>query len=105
MPLKPPHLRVPFAITGSSAAVVEQDSAEEIEQCVEACLRTTLGSRIEAPEYGIPDETFTQLSPNPTADVYLTDVEKAEPRAHLLGEARIEAMIERIILTPEPARG
>jgi phage baseplate assembly protein W len=86
----------------SEFATVEQDSIEEIGDCVEAALRTPVGSRIDAPEYGVPDETFNQLGPNPSAEVYLAAVAAVEPRAHLVGEAEIEAMTERISIRSAP---
>ena len=97
-----PHFDTPLRFTGSDFAVVEQDSTEEIADCVEACLRTPVGSRIDEPEYGAPDEMFSQLGPNPSAEPYLAAVERDEPRADLLGEAEIEAMTKRILITQDP---
>lgn len=97
-----PHFAHPFSVSGGVIAEVEQDSVEEIEDCVEACLRTPVGTRIDEPEYGIPDEIFTQLSPNPSVEVYLNAVEEAEPRAHLIGEGAVEDMTKRITISSEP---
>ena len=97
-----PHLKVPLALAGSAFAVVEQDSPEEIEQCVLAVLKTPVGSRIDAAEFGTPDHTFEQLPQNPSAEPYLTALEEWEPRAHYLGEARLGELGELdITLTPE----
>jgi phage baseplate assembly protein W len=93
-----PHLSVPIRFNGTSFAMVEQDSPEEIAQCVLACVSTIVGSRIDAPGYGVPDETFQQLSPTPSVEAYLAAVQEAEPRAHLLGEASVEEMIKRVVL-------
>lgn len=93
-----PHLSVPIRFTGKTFATVEQDSPEEIEQCVLACVSTVVGTRIDAPGYGVPDETFQQLSPTPSVEPYLAAVQEAEPRAHLLGEATVEEMIKRVVL-------
>jgi hypothetical protein len=102
--LKAPHLKHPFRVVDGIVAQVEQDSAEEIEQCVEAVLRTPVGSRIEEPEYGLVDPTFEQLPPNPSAEAYLTAVAKWEPRAHLIGEARLGELGELdVTLRPEAA--
>ncbi|HEY6731905.1 MAG TPA: hypothetical protein VI039_12895 [Solirubrobacterales bacterium] len=86
---------------GGRPATVEQDSAEEIRQSVMACLRTKVGSRIEAPEYGIPGRTFRRQPRTPTADVYLRAVEEAEPRARLLGRVEVEGLIQRVVLNEE----
>lgn len=55
-----PKLKVPFRLsrTGQQAAVIEQDSVDEVAQCVEAVLRTPEGTRLEEPEFGIVDLTF-----------------------------------------------
>lgn len=97
-----PHLSHPFRIMGNAAVTVEQDSHDEIADCVLAALNTPEGSRIEAPEYGIPDELFTQLSADPSAEPYLVAVEEAEPRAHLLGESEIEGMTKRVLIEGDP---
>ena len=87
-----PHFAFPFRVERRSAAVVDQNSVAEIESCVEATLRTPLGTRLEEPEYGIPDETFTQVPADPTAEVYLAAVEAQEPRARGLGTARLREL-------------
>jgi phage baseplate assembly protein W len=74
-----------------------------VEQCVLAAVSTVLGSRIDAPDYGIPDETFRRQSVRPSAQVYVRAVEEAEPRARVLGEARVEEMIEEVVLKVESA--
>lgn len=97
-----PHFSFPFRVESGEVAAVEQDSVEEIEDCVEAVLRTIFGTRIDAPEFGIPDETFEQQGPNPSAEAYLAAIEEAEPRAHQLGRARLEDMATKhIMITTE----
>jgi phage baseplate assembly protein W len=88
-------------VEGGRVAVVEQDTKEEILQCVLACLRTRLGSRLEAPEYGVPDQTFKRQPRNPDVSVYLRAVEAVEPRASLLGRAEVEGLIQRVVLEQE----
>ena len=97
-----PHFSFPLRASGSTFAQVEQDSTEEIHDCVEASLRTFEGTRVEAPEYGIPDATFEQLGPDVTADSYLLAVAKDEPRARLLGEAETEELTKRVKIESEP---
>jgi phage baseplate assembly protein W len=100
-----PHLAVPIRFNGKTFATVDQDSLEEIEQCVLACVSTIVGSRIDAPGYGVPDETFQQLTPHPSVEAYLAAVQEAEPRAHLLGEASVEEMIKRVVLQTAAVNG
>jgi len=59
-----PHFDMPFRFdqtaTGTvQAATVEQDSLAEVYNSVAAMIRTPLGSRIDQPDYGIEDLTFT----------------------------------------------
>ncbi len=74
-----PHLAIPLTLgPGGQLAVNEQDTLDDVAQCVQVLLETTAGSRIEEPSYGVPDLTFrTSLT--------LADVEAAidewEPRA------------------------
>jgi phage baseplate assembly protein W len=96
---KVPQFDVPFRldpVTGAPAEV-EQGSVEEIEQCVEAVLRTIVGTRIDDLDFGIPDETFRQQTPNSSAEVYVAAVEEMEPRARVLGTARIEELATKVV--------
>jgi phage baseplate assembly protein W len=92
------HWAFPFRVEDGVIATVEQDSAEEIQQNIEAVLNTIVGTRIDAPDFGVPDETFSTQSPNPSVAVYLAAVENAEPRASLLGQATVEGIVRRIVL-------
>lgn len=95
---KVPHFKHPLTVEGGVVATVEQDSLEDIAQCVEAVARTIVGSRIDAPGFGVPDETFLQQGASPSVAPYIRAVEAAEPRAHLLGEARLEDLVKKVIL-------
>jgi phage baseplate assembly protein W len=81
-----PHFDFPFRRSGSgrSAVYVEQDSDEEVMDCVEVLLRTPVGSREEIPDYGTPDYVFRQ------GGVEISDltgtIEHWEPRAGALLE-------------------
>jgi phage baseplate assembly protein W len=55
-----PHLTIPFQIVNGQALTVEQNSVDEITQCVEVLCATVTGTRLELPAYGIPDQTFSQ---------------------------------------------
>jgi phage baseplate assembly protein W len=99
-----PHFAWPFEVVGGVVQTVEQDSTAEIDQCVEAVLNTPVGSRIDAPNYGVPDETFSQLSMDESAAVYLDAIDAAEPRARVLGEATVEGMAERVAIRIEATR-
>lgn len=53
-----PHLAFPFDLSAGSAAVTEQDSLDEIVDCVEVILRTPRGQRVDQPDFGLADPTF-----------------------------------------------
>lgn len=92
-----PHFAVPFRIENGRVAVVERDSVEEIESCVEAILRTIVGTHIDNLDFGIPDETFVQQSPTPGVAVYVAAIEEQEPRARALGSARLKEMVTKVV--------
>lgn len=73
-----PHLAIPFGLdTAGAALVVEQDTVDEVAQCVRVLLGTTQGTRQVVPDYGIPDPTFTGIQ----TDVVEQAVADWEPRA------------------------
>lgn len=84
-----PKLKVPFEINPvtSRAELVEQDSLDEVSQCVTAIAATEIGSREEDPEFGIPDLTFTQNGPDPAA--IREAVEEYEPRAEVFTDMEL----------------
>jgi hypothetical protein len=92
-----PHLAVPFRIIGGKTAVVEQDSVDEVRDCVFALLSTRLGSRIELPEYGIPDELFGLVAPGEIdISALLAVIEEWEPRAGATGSASLEDLVKTV---------
>lgn len=92
-----PKLKMPFSIPGAEAAVVEQDSVTEVTQNVEALLRTPVGSRIDEPEYGIPELTFREATPYIENGDLAEAIAEWEPRASTaLSEEDIEDMFVRI---------
>jgi phage baseplate assembly protein W len=79
-----PHFAHPFRVDASgSVAVLDQDTDEEIAQCVQVLLSTTVGERIEVPTYGIPNPVFRNQSTVDDANMAAA-VRKWEPRATAL---------------------
>lgn len=57
-----PHLQWPLRLEpDGSLAAVEQDTLEDVEQCVHVLLRTERGSRPLAPAVGVEDPTFDNV--------------------------------------------
>ena len=89
-----PHFDLPFRFTGTSFAVVEQDSAADIANCVQAIIRTPVGWREELPSFGVPDQSFSQNG----VDVapIIAAVQEWEPRASIEAEANNTSLDEYI---------
>lgn len=85
-----PHLDLPFRYSFSGKpSMVEQDSYEDIDNCIEAILRTQPGQRLEITDFGVPDLTFS-MAPIKESDLigrFLT----YEPRASV----SLEQIIDR----------
>lgn len=77
-----PHFAYPFRYVNGSAVVNEQDSLDDIADCVYAICVTHPGDRIELPDFGITDPTFEQV-PIDTGTLQ-TQIEEWEPRAQVL---------------------
>jgi hypothetical protein len=94
-----PHIRNPFNFGphGESPKTNEQDSPEEIEDCVENILRYTEGFRDDLADFGIPDQAFKQ-APISMAPI-IEKILKYEPRAAALvsrDDKSLEELIERV---------
>jgi len=88
-----PHFDLPFRI-GTKAAIVQQDTIEDVTNCVEVCVRTHVGRRKELPQFGIPDLTFRD-QPIKMSDV-LQQISSNEPRAIVLIDQHPEVLDELI---------
>jgi phage baseplate assembly protein W len=93
-----PHFAVPFRVLGSSVAVVEQDSDEELLQSVATLLRTPVGSRDELPEYGIPDLPFRNDAGEIEQEI-LAAIREWEPRVEAMADAEISDLIATVEVT------
>jgi phage baseplate assembly protein W len=83
-----PHFRVPLEFVGGRLATVEQDSPDEVAQCVEAVLRYRRGERLTDPEFGIDDPTFRNV---PATGMRFDDIAEAIAR----WEPRLSVLIEQ----------
>lgn len=95
-----PHFDLPFRIgSNHHAATVEQDTVEDISNCVRAILLTHIGERIELPSFGTPELTFGR---QPLQIGLLIDaILEQEPRAAIHMEQspdKFEAMVARILV-------
>jgi phage baseplate assembly protein W len=87
-----PQFAFPFHFEADGrAAVVEQNSDQEVIDCVEVLLRTPVGSRDDLPEYGIDDPTFET---EPDVAAILDAIDDWEPRAQVNMDSEIDSKDE-----------
>ncbi len=89
-----PHFSLPFRFVNPSAAVTEQDSLDEISDCVYAILVCPVGFRVELPLFGLPDPAFAM--PAPDADQIAQAIETWEERASVVLDEQPDAFDELI---------
>lgn len=89
-----PKLSVPLTLHGSSFSVIEQDSTEEVVQCVIAILRTTPGTRGDDPTIGIPDFAFREGGAD--LDVIRAVLSQHEPRANEISDQVLEELVATV---------
>lgn len=76
------RLKWPLELAGSSLAVVDQDSDEDIVQCAKAILCHRPGDRADIPQMGVPDFTFSERPLD--LDAAQEVLRRHEPRADTL---------------------
>lgn len=92
-----PHFSLPFRFAHPQAAVSEQDSLDEIADCVYVVLVCPTGFRVELPAFGLPDPAFSM--PAPDLDEIRDVIETWEERAGVLLDQQpdvLDALIARI---------
>jgi phage baseplate assembly protein W len=93
-----PKLKIPLQLDGTSLAVVEQGSSEEIAQSVYALLSTERGSRLGDPDYGVEEAGFDQWPPEEAIDEWLVQIERYEPRARVRTVAELDDLIGHLVV-------
>lgn len=78
------HFDFPFRFSNQSkhVAVVDQDSVDDVANCVMAAVITDFGSRDEVPTFGVPDQLF-KLQPL-SLEIIVNAVSEWENRAELV---------------------
>lgn len=89
-----PRIALPYRIVAGSPVVVEQDTLDDIAGCVETILRFPKGSRLELPDFGLPDQTFRERGVD--VDAVRSTLERWEPRAGVLVEQDDQALAEMV---------
>lgn len=89
-----PHFDLPFRIN-KKVAEVEQDTIDDVYNCVWASLVTPEGWRPEAPDFGMPDLTFETQPLNET--LITSKLVQDEPRADVIMSQSPDAFDELIV--------
>lgn len=74
-----PHLALPLRVLSSGYASVQQDTLDEVRTNVAAIVAFPVGTRIEAPDFGVPELEFDQRPLD--VDELASAIEDFEPRA------------------------
>lgn len=98
-----PHFALPFRFVtlagGIQVAVNDQDTEEEIHDCVEAIIRYEAGQRPEAPDFGIDAQVFhVPVDPQPI----LEQIRDNEPRVDALVSSEpdlIDNLITHVVVS------
>lgn len=91
-----PHFSFPFRLDASgSIATLEQDTWQDVAQCVQVLLTTREGDRIELPTYGVPDPVFKTLDSVDSGDL-LSRIGQWEKRAAATLDITADSMDEMI---------
>jgi hypothetical protein len=106
MPIEIPHFSFPFNIAGNKVVESEQDSLDDVTNCVRAIILTPEDFRTDIDDFGVNDMTF-ENHPLPSEGI-LQDIVLQEPRAALLVDARpsiIDELIAEVTIEVSPGGG
>lgn len=91
-----PHFDLPFRLSGKSFATVQQDSPEDVANCVECIVRTPSGFREDTEDFGLDDLTFNNQPLN--LALVKSQIQRQEPRASLLVEQDVMDLVNRLTI-------
>lgn len=80
-----PHFDRPFRLAGTRFAVVDQDTDAELSNAAWAIASTTIGSRTDTPDFGVPDLPFRD--PETVDQAVAAAVREWEPRLEAEAES------------------
>lgn len=85
-----PHIAYPFRWGPHGNAVeLEQDTLDEITNCVEVVVRTDIGALPDLPEMGITDPTFKRIT---NVNQLSREINTWEPRANVQITTHIDSI-------------
>lgn len=90
MALLNPHFDLPFRFSPTSAVCVEQDSFNDVANCVEVIVSTPQGFRDDSPDFGLPELEFANQPLH--IDEISAIINAQEPRAEILTRERTDLL-------------
>lgn len=97
--MRAPHFDLPFRFGIGSFICAEQDSIEDIGNCVEVIVRTPVGFRDDAIDFGFPQLEFGVIPV--ISDSIVELVRAQEPRIDILITERpnlIDTLVDKIVV-------
>jgi phage baseplate assembly protein W len=91
-----PKLKVPLQMGVNGLATVEQDSVDDVAQCVYMLLATPRGERLEETDYGVEEIAWDGFPVD--LDEWLTQITIWEPRATIETQDQLEGLLERLTI-------
>jgi phage baseplate assembly protein W len=92
-----PHFDLPFKLTHTGANSVEQDSIDDVANCVEAIVSCPIGWRDEVPTFGVEDPVMMKQPIG--ANELANEIASQEPRALVIVEENpdlLDELLDRI---------
>lgn len=89
-----PHFSFPFRFDNGHAVVVDQDTTDEIMACELAIVLCPLGFRVELPDFGILDPTFSEGGVN--VEAIAAALSAWEPRSQEVVTGVLDALDELV---------
>lgn len=74
-----PHIALPIRVLSTGYVSVQQDTLDEVRTSVAAIVAFPVGSRVEAPDFGVPELELAQRPLD--VDALAEAIEDFEPRA------------------------
>lgn len=97
MPDEIPKLKLPVTLVGSKLDTIEQDTDDEVVQCVETVCRFPIGQRDDLLEFGIGSYELRNINDISAAEL-AREITRWEPRAQLTADGRFGTVASEYII-------
>lgn len=98
-----PHFAIPLRFKNGAAVVNDQDTLDDLADCIQVIMRTPIGHRIDKPDFGIHDPAFRVVRND---NDIMAAIDQWEPRVEyeLAGPEEVEELVRtvRIMIRERP---